>query len=84
MFFEKKKVVVGSGGVGKSCLTIRYLKDQFTSEYDPTIEENYRKKINLGDGEILLEVVDTAGQVCFYFYFLIFKKTIEHSFFYSY
>lgn len=30
-------VVVGSGGVGKSCLTVRFLKDEFMSEYDPTI-----------------------------------------------
>jgi len=60
---EFTMVIVGSGGVGKSCLTIRYLKDQFTSEYDPTIEENYRKKIQLEkDYEVMLEVVDTAGQ----------------------
>lgn len=32
-------VVVGSGGVGKSCLTIRFLKDEFSNEYDPTIGE---------------------------------------------
>jgi GTPase KRas protein len=32
-----KKVVVGSGGVGKSCLTVRFLKDEFTNDYDPTI-----------------------------------------------
>ena len=32
-----KQVVVGSGGVGKSCLTVRFLKDEFTSDYDPTI-----------------------------------------------
>lgn len=31
------QVVVGSGGVGKSCMTIRFLKDEFLSEYDPTI-----------------------------------------------
>eukprot|EP00733_Pompholyxophrys_punicea_P002021 Pompholyxophrys_punicea_v1_NODE_1298_length_804_cov_3.252336.p1 type:complete len:193 gc:universal NODE_1298_length_804_cov_3.252336:681-103(-) len=55
-------VIVGGGGVGKSCLTVRFLKDEFTSEYDPTIEENYRKKISLSDYECILDVVDTAGQ----------------------
>lgn len=34
---EWRQVIVGSGGVGKSCLTVRFLKDEFTSEYDPTI-----------------------------------------------
>ena len=31
------QVVVGSGGVGKSSLTIRFLKDEFSSDYDPTV-----------------------------------------------
>lgn len=35
-------MVVGSGGVGKSCLTIRFLKDEFTNDYDPTIGEKIR------------------------------------------
>ncbi|KAK3743251.1 hypothetical protein QZH41_017055 [Actinostola sp. cb2023] len=34
--------VVGSGGVGKSSVTIRYLKNEFTEYYDPTLEEVYR------------------------------------------
>jgi len=59
---EYTLVVVGSGGVGKSCLTVRFLKDEFMSEYDPTIEENYRKKATLPDYECMLDIVDTAGQ----------------------
>jgi len=35
---EYKLVVVGGGGVGKSCLTIRMVQDHFLDEYDPTIE----------------------------------------------
>ena len=31
-------VVVGGGGVGKSCLTIQMTQDHFIDEYDPTIE----------------------------------------------
>lgn len=31
--------VMGSGGVGKSCLTVRFLKNEFTHEYDPTVGE---------------------------------------------
>lgn len=55
-------VVVGSGGVGKSCLTIRFLKDEFSNEYDPTIEENYRKTITVDDISAVINIVDTAGQ----------------------
>ena len=35
---EYKLVVVGGGGVGKSCLTIQLIQSQFVDEYDPTIE----------------------------------------------
>lgn len=55
-------VVVGSGGVGKSCLTVRFLKDEFTSDYDPTIEENYRKNIVVDNSSCTVNIIDTAGQ----------------------
>ena len=32
-----RQVVLGSGGVGKSCLTIKFLKNEFMVDYDPTI-----------------------------------------------
>ena len=35
---EYKLVVVGGGGVGKSCLTIQLIQGHFLDEYDPTIE----------------------------------------------
>lgn len=35
---EYKLVVVGGGGVGKSCLTIQMIQSHFVDEYDPTIE----------------------------------------------
>ncbi|KAI8905822.1 P-loop containing nucleoside triphosphate hydrolase protein [Gorgonomyces haynaldii] len=55
-------VVVGSGGVGKSCLTVRFLKDEFTSDYDPTIEENYRKNVTVDNAQCTAYITDTAGQ----------------------
>ncbi|KAJ3118836.1 hypothetical protein HDU96_007578 [Phlyctochytrium bullatum] len=57
-----KKVVVGSGGVGKSCLTVRFLKDEFSNDYDPTIEENYRKSITVDGQACVVNLIDTAGQ----------------------
>jgi len=60
---EYKIVVLGGGGVGKSTLTIRLLTDNFLDEYDPTIEDSYRKQICLEDKKpILLDILDTAGQ----------------------
>eukprot|EP00123_Amoebidium_parasiticum_P019614 comp27851_c0_seq1/m.47180 comp27851_c0_seq1/g.47180 ORF comp27851_c0_seq1/g.47180 comp27851_c0_seq1/m.47180 type:complete len:197 (-) comp27851_c0_seq1:77-667(-) len=54
--------VVGSGGVGKSCVTLRLLKNKFAEYYDPTIEEGYRKVMEVDSVTYNLEIVDTAGQ----------------------
>ncbi len=37
--------MVGSGNVGKSSVTLRFTQDQFVEDYDPTIEDSYRKQI---------------------------------------
>jgi len=59
---EYKLVVVGGGGVGKSCLTIQLIQSHFVDEYDPTIEDSYRKQCEIDDETALLDVLDTAGQ----------------------
>lgn len=58
-------VVLGGGGVGKSCLTIQYVQGNFVDHYDATIEDVYRKTIHLDDTPAVLTVVDTAGQDAF-------------------
>ena len=40
---EFKVVVLGSGGVGKSALTVQFVSGHFMEKYDPTIEDFYRK-----------------------------------------
>ena len=40
-------MVLGSGGVGKSAVTLRYMQGTFVDEYDPTIEDSYRKMIQV-------------------------------------
>ncbi|KAI9001668.1 Ras GTPase [Gaertneriomyces sp. JEL0708] len=59
---EYKLVVVGGGGVGKSALTIQFIQSHFVDEYDPTIEDSYRKQCLIDDEVALLDVLDTAGQ----------------------
>jgi len=55
-------VVMGGGGVGKSALTIRLCSDTFHTDYDPTIEDSYRKQVLIDTDPVQLDILDTAGQ----------------------
>lgn len=41
-----KVIMVGSGGVGKSALTLQFMYDEFVEDYEPTKADSYRKKVN--------------------------------------
>jgi len=58
---EFKVVVLGSGGVGKSALTIRFANGEFIERYDPTVEDFYRKEIEVNGSPCIIEILDTAG-----------------------
>eukprot|EP01089_Gocevia_fonbrunei_P012290 TRINITY_DN2863_c0_g2_i1.p1 TRINITY_DN2863_c0_g2~~TRINITY_DN2863_c0_g2_i1.p1 ORF type:complete len:195 (-),score=47.71 TRINITY_DN2863_c0_g2_i1:82-666(-) len=55
-------VVVGGGGVGKSAISIQLTQNHFVDEYDPTIEDSYRKQVTVDEDTCLLDILDTAGQ----------------------
>jgi small GTP-binding protein len=57
-----KLVMLGNGGVGKSALTIQFVQDKFIREYDPTIEDSYRKQVLVDNKVAMLNIWDTAGQ----------------------
>lgn len=56
-----KLIVLGSGGVGKSAITVQFCRNCFVDKYDPTIEDSYKKTAEV-DGKLYnLEILDTAG-----------------------
>ncbi|KAF9103883.1 hypothetical protein BGX27_010326 [Mortierella sp. AM989] len=57
-----KVIMVGSGGVGKSALTLQYMYGDFVEEYDPTKADSYRKKVSLDGHDCQIDILDTAGQ----------------------
>jgi len=59
---ELSLVILGGGGVGKSALTIQFTQSMFVEEYDPTVEDNYRKQTSVDDEVCMLDITDTAGQ----------------------
>lgn len=57
--------VLGTGGVGKSAITLRFVRDFFAKDWDPTIEDAYKKTVDVDSKPCKLEILDTAGQdVC--------------------
>ncbi|XP_017304289.1 ras-related protein Ral-a [Diaphorina citri] len=57
-----KVIMVGSGGVGKSALTLQFMYDEFVEDYEPTKADSYRKKVILDGEEVQIDILDTAGQ----------------------
>lgn len=52
-----KVVVLGSGGVGKSAITVQFVQGIFVEKYDPTIEDSYRKLVEVDGDQYMLEIL---------------------------
>ena len=57
-----KICVVGSGGVGKTCMILRLLRDTFDDEHIPTILDSFEKKFTIDGTSVDAGIIDTAGQ----------------------
>lgn len=58
-----KVVLLGDTAVGKSCLAVRFVKNEFFAFQEPTIGAAFlTKNIGTGGNQIKLEIWDTAGQ----------------------
>lgn len=60
---ERVVSILGSTSVGKSALTLMFIKDEFVENYDPTIAKSYTKEnFKLNNNLVYsLRVNDTAG-----------------------
>ncbi|XP_018652204.1 putative ral [Schistosoma mansoni] len=54
--------IVGSGGVGKSSLTLQFVYSEFIQDYEPTKANSYRRKMTLDGVPLQFDILDTAGQ----------------------
>ncbi|KAH0785547.1 small GTP-binding protein [Histomonas meleagridis] len=58
-----KVVVIGDSSVGKTCISLRYLTDEFSTQTRPTIAAGFcNAKVKIGKTDIDLLIWDTAGQ----------------------
>lgn len=54
--------VVGKGGVGKSAITLRYVRNFFVNFWSHTVEDAYQKTVDYNRQLYKLSILDTAGQ----------------------
>ena len=52
----------GGGGVGKTAITLQYVKGEFTEGYVPTIEDSFTKSVQINGTAVNVDIIDTAGQ----------------------
>ena len=60
---DAKVVILGASGVGKTCIGLRFVKDQFVTYTASTIGASFLvKELTLNNQKITLQIWDTAGQ----------------------
>jgi len=57
-----KILVIGPGGAGKSSFTHRFTTNTFVDDFDPTMQDLYRKKCIMDNSDVSIEIMDAAWQ----------------------
>lgn len=47
---------MGAAAVGKSNVTLRYVRNETYENYDPTLEDEYQKKTSVDEKECLIKI----------------------------
>lgn len=58
---DREIAILGSTSVGKSALTMRFVHDEFSNDYDPTIFKRHTLQTTINGIEYHLTLYDTAG-----------------------
>ena len=51
--------------VGKSCLIKNFLRNSFSEDYKPTLQDVYKGTKNINSQELYIEIHDTSGDMDF-------------------
>jgi small GTP-binding protein len=64
--YSLKIVVIGDSGVGKTCLLLRFVRNEWDADSQPTLGVEFLAKVvNTDNHRIQLQLWDTAGQELF-------------------
>lgn len=58
--------IIGPAGVGKSSIVVRYIYNTFSTEYVPTLEDQYSKFERVDDELYGINILDTSGTEDFF------------------
>lgn len=61
-FHSYQIAVMGPAGVGKSCITNKFIRGVFISEYNNTLEDNQIYNYEYQGNLFVLDILDTAGE----------------------
>ena len=62
MLIDVQLIAINRSVVITTRALIAYTQSHFVEEYDPTIEDSYRKQVVIDGETCLLDILDTAGQ----------------------